>query len=122
MGRERRRFPWEEILGRQAWCAKELAPILGISVLNTRRYLRRSYEASRLERKKFGIVYFYAVKRFLSLSNGSYMCPTCKGRMEVYHCKCGCLFQICTMHFKHSKFKYCARHCELKPKGKTEGD
>jgi ssDNA-binding Zn-finger/Zn-ribbon topoisomerase 1 len=97
-------------MGRLAWTALELAPKLGISPLNTRRYLRRYAFAGRLTRKKFGRIWYYAVTRFLSPPNFSYPCPFCNGRMDVYQVKCGCEFQICSQVFEHSVFKYCEKH------------
>ena len=115
-GRKHRKFELERIMGRLAWTALELHGKLGISPLNTRRYLRRYAFAGRLTRKKFGRIWYYAVTRFLSPSNFSYMCPLCGGRMDVYKVKCGCEFQICNLMFEHSVFKYCEKHKVIPPR------
>lgn len=109
-GRKHRKFELERIMGRLAWTALELSPKLGISPLNTRRYLRRYAFAGRLTRHKFGRIWYYAITRFLTPPNLSYPCPLCNGRMDVYEVKCGCEFQICNQVFEHSVFKYCEKH------------
>lgn len=114
-GRKYRKFELERIIGRLAWTANELAPKLGISPLNTRRYLRRYAFAGRLTRKKFGRIWYYAITRFLSIPNFSYPCPLCNGRMDVYKVKCGCEFQICFI-LEHSVFKYCEKHKTTLPR------
>lgn len=109
-GRKYRKIELERFMGRQAWSGKELAEKLDISPLNARRYLRRYLFAKRVMRKKFGRIWYYAITRFLSRPNVVYQCPICKGRMDVYQVKCGCEFQLCSMHNEHSVFNYCARH------------
>jgi len=117
-GRKYRKFELERIMGRLAWTALELAPKLGISPINTRRYLRRYAFASRLTRHKFGRIWYYAITRFLTPPNFSYLCPLCNGRIDVYKVKCGCEFQICFI-FEHSVFKYCEKHKASLPRFRT---
>jgi hypothetical protein len=115
MGREKRRFEWEKILQKKLWCATELAPILQISPLNTRRYLRRAYYAGRLYRKQFGKVYYYGIKLFKSKPKNVHPCPVCKSDVEHYSMKCGCSFDLCAGDDEHSVYDYCKIHEELLP-------
>ena len=110
-GRKLRKFEWERIMRKQAWSAEELAEKLHIHPTCMRRYLRIFYEARRLERKRFGVMWFYAVSRFLSSPDLTYPCPHCRARMEVYYVrKCGCEFSLCSMDRKHDAYKYCSKH------------
>ena len=110
MVRLKRRLELERVMGRQAWTAQELAPKLGMSVMSTRRYLRIYYNSRRLDRKRFGVFWYYAVARFVELPDVSCKCPRCSGKMDVYKVRCGCIFHICSVSFAHSLFKYCERH------------
>jgi len=56
-------FNWSEILGDEAWTAKELAEKLGIRLPTLRRYLRIAENLGDLEVRKKGKVKFYAVPR-----------------------------------------------------------
>lgn len=110
-GRKLRKFEWEKILGRKAWTAQELAPIIGISPICMRRYLRIYTFLGRLERKRFGVFWYYVVKRFLEPPDVSYPCPFCHARMDLYRVKrCGCEFHMCPVSEQHCKFSYCKKH------------
>lgn len=110
MPRLKRKLELERVMGRQAWTAQELAPKFGMSVLSMRRYLRIYYEARRLDRKKFGVLLYYVIARFLEPPDKKSTCPMCVGVLDVYFCKCGCTFSICTENYAHSTFSYCEKH------------
>lgn len=110
-GRKLRKFAWEKLLRKQLWNAQELAVKVGIAPICMRRYLRIYYEARRLERKRFGVYWYYAVARFVHPPDLSYPCPRCRARMEIYYVKkCGCEFSLCSIDQRHDVYKYCARH------------
>lgn len=109
-GRKLRKFEWERLMRKQAWAAEELSTKVGIAPICMRRYLRIYYEARRLERKRFGVFWYYAVSRFLQPPDVTYPCPRCKAKLEVYHVKCGCEFSLCAVDPKHDLYKYCQKH------------
>ena len=110
-GRKIRKLEIERVMGRQGWSALELSEHFHISPLNMRRYLRRYLRSRRLVRKKFGVTWFYAVKRFFRSPNFSYQCPQCRAQMDVYKLPCGCEFQICgRFEREHSQWNYCQVH------------
>ena len=109
-GRKHRRIEWERIMRKQAWTAQELAPKLNLSPFVTRRYLRIAYNGRRVERKRFGVLWYYVIRRFLSPANHTYHCPVCSAKMEVFIVRCGCEFHICSVDGKHDIYRYCERH------------
>ena len=58
--RTRRKFNWKEILGNQAWLARELAEKLGMNIMTMRRYLRFAERAGTLIVHKHGKLKYYA--------------------------------------------------------------
>jgi len=56
-------FNWPEILGDQAWTAKEIAEKLGIKLPTLRRYLRIGEYSGDLEVRKKGKVKFYRARQ-----------------------------------------------------------
>lgn len=107
--RKVRKFEWERIFGRLAWTAQELAPQLKLSVVCTRRYLRIYYFLGRLERKREGVSWYYAIKRFLSPADEIITCLRCRQPLEIYRKKCGCEFRMC-VEDEHCQFNYCKSH------------
>ena len=119
-GRKLRKFEWEKVLRKQAWSAEELAIKFNLHPTCMRRYLRIYYEARRLERKHFGVYWYYAVSRFLQPPNVTYPCPHCHAKMEVYYVqRCGCEFQLCAMDPRHDVYNYCAKHRVVTVTAKT---
>jgi hypothetical protein len=109
-GRRIRKLEIERLMGRKAWTAAELCSSVHISSLNMRRYLRRYLRSGRLTRKKFGVIWYYAVERFRHEPNFAYPCPVCRGRMDVYKLPCGCKFQLCANNKMHDIWEYCEKH------------
>jgi len=60
--RIKRKFDWQEILGDQAWLAKELADKLGMHIMTLRRYLRFAEHAGKLLVFRKGRYKFYVTK------------------------------------------------------------
>jgi len=121
MGRERKRYLWELLMGKKLWVATELYQTMKISPLNTRRYLRRSFYAGRLIRKRFGRLYYYGVKLFTQSPLDISHCdtfPECIGQLEHYASDCGCEFFLCVtnkiVNVDHSIYHWCEKHKELK--------
>ena len=110
MAREKRRVEWERLMFRTAWKIEELTPKLGLSYRATRRLVQRAYEGRRLDRTRDGRYFYFVVARFLHPPNSVIVCPTCSAQMEVYECKCGCIFKMCTAVDEHSIFEYCRTH------------
>lgn len=122
MGRERKRYPWELLMGKKLWMATELYETMQISPLNTRRYLRRSFHAGRLIRKKFGRIYYFGIKLFSLPPKDISQCdlsPECSGEQEHFVGGCGCEFFLCvtnkTVNPSHSIYHWCSKHGELIP-------
>jgi len=75
---KRQRFDWSLVLGDEAKSTHEVARLLGLSLPNARRYLRRAYYQLRLVRQRRGRVFYYATteawEKYLNKLRGEEEC------------------------------------------------
>ena len=79
---------WRGLMGKKAWMPSELAPIMGLSFVCARRYLRMAYFLGILERKHFGRYWYYALKDAFDMDEVS-VCSQCGQLVTSNICACG---------------------------------
>ena len=76
------------MLDKQAFLTSELAKLMNLSPVCTRRYLRIAYEQGALVRQRYGRYWYYAFKKVLE-ENAVLVCLNCGRIIEKLPCECG---------------------------------